>query len=443
VKHSPLTDPKLVLVFAQAPTGLGHLRVTDALYHGLPEGASALLLSSQDKSLTYTHRLTSIHPWLRAVMEFTQNGLPEAIFSKVFRWALRRSTKMLEEQLQTMLEQHVLYPKTLLVVATHFGLAHQLAAIKDQFAKKYKVNVILVVTVTDDSPQRMWAVGGADLIFVPSERTRRSLDAYHRTQNMAPSQYVVLPYMVSPRLGEHITAKQLSVRRQQLSPIKQTSIHVSIPISGAAVQLLYVSHYIQQLRILSDRFIFHVVARQSAHTREFLSGLIGQQHIDLMVSESDREVIELYEKLYAKEIISVELTKPSEQSFKALFHPRQRGGSVMLFSEPVGRQERDNINFLTRHDLMPTESEQKELLYLARKNKPIHETLLKQAVSWRALKLPFRSQASVQFTWWALEQGLLEAMANFTRFKKDPELGSNGVALLWETLEEYLATVRP
>ncbi len=288
VKHSPLTDPKLVLVFAQAPAGLGHLRVTDALYHGLPAGTNALLLSSQDRSLTFTHRITSVHPILRQWMEFTQNGLPEAVFTKAYRWMLRRSTKLLEEQLQTMLEQHITYPKTLLVVATHFGLAHQLAAIKTRFAKKYNVTVILVVIVTDDSPQRLWAVGGADLIVVPSERCRRSLDQYHRTEGLKPSQYVVLPYMVSPRLGELLTPRQVTIRRQQLSKEKLSPIHVAIPISGAAVQLLYVTHFIKQLRALSDRFMFHVVSRQASYTRDFLSKLLGQFHIQLMVSESER-----------------------------------------------------------------------------------------------------------------------------------------------------------
>lgn len=425
-------------MFAQASAGLGHLRVTDALYKGLPVGAHPLLLSSQDKSVTAVHRITSIHPWLRAVMEFTQHGIAEQVFTKTYRWYLRRNTKILEDQLQTILEQHITYPKTLLVVATHFGLAHQLATIKETFAKKYKVNVVLVVVVTDDSPQSLWAVSGADLIFVPSERTRRVLDHYHKQQHLTKTTYVVSPYMVSPRLGVSLTAHQLSSKRQQLSPKRSSPIHLAIPISGAAVQLIYVSHVIKQLRIFSDRFVFHIVSRQSTHTREFLSQHIGQQQITLRVSESDREVIELYEQLYAKEVISIELTKPSEQAFKALLHPRARGGSILLFSQPVGRQEWDNINFLTRHDLMPTGSEQKELWNLARRNKPISEELYKLAPSWRAIRLPFHSQASVQFAWWALEQGLFEAMANFSRYKKDPELSSDGVRLFWQKTEEYL-----
>ncbi len=87
---------------------------------------------------------------------------------------------------------------------------------------------------------------------------------------------------------------------------------------------------------------------------------------------------------------------------------------------------------------MPTNGQQRELWSLARKNRPIEPKLLKQAVNWRALRLPFRSQASVQFTWWALEQGVLEAMASFSHFKKDPELSSDGVTRFWSAMEEYL-----
>jgi hypothetical protein len=57
-----LTDRKLLLVLAYSPAGLGHLRVTDALYHGLPETVNPVVLGSQDRSIQSMQRLTSVNP---------------------------------------------------------------------------------------------------------------------------------------------------------------------------------------------------------------------------------------------------------------------------------------------------------------------------------------------------------------------------------------------
>ena len=83
--ESPLASSDTVIVLAQALTGLGHLRVSHALYHGLPPGAHALLLSSQDESVNSIHALTSIHPFFRNVMEFTQHGWAEDVFTVLAR----------------------------------------------------------------------------------------------------------------------------------------------------------------------------------------------------------------------------------------------------------------------------------------------------------------------------------------------------------------------
>lgn len=59
----PLKDKSLLIIFAYAPAGLGHLRVTDALYQGLPKDINTpLILGSQDETITYLHRLMSLNP---------------------------------------------------------------------------------------------------------------------------------------------------------------------------------------------------------------------------------------------------------------------------------------------------------------------------------------------------------------------------------------------
>ena len=40
-----LTNRQLLLVLTYAPAGLGHLRIMDALYHGLPETVNPVVLA--------------------------------------------------------------------------------------------------------------------------------------------------------------------------------------------------------------------------------------------------------------------------------------------------------------------------------------------------------------------------------------------------------------
>jgi hypothetical protein len=440
---TPLTSPDTVIVLAQALTGLGHLRVSHALYHGLPPGAHALLLSSQDTSINYMHKITSINPALRRLMEFTQNGWAEDIFAWVARRYFRSNWKMLEEQLQTILEQHIIKPKTLLVVATHTNLAHQLAGIKESFGKKNNVHVVLVVVVTDDSPQHVWAVGGADLIFVPSVHTKHALEVYHRTQSdLPPSVYIVSPYLVSPRLGIELTDNQVRRKKQQVDPDGLAAIHMALPVSGAAVQLFYIEKLVRELERLSDRFIFHLVSQQSPSTAPFLSSMIGKHNVQIHASTSHRQVVDLYEDLYEREIISLEVTKPSEQSFKALLRPHQRGGSLLLFSDPVGRQEWDNVRFFIRHGLLPTAVEQRELWSKAAHNKTPGDELLLRARTWRGLRLPPHSLASAQFIWWCMEHKIFASMARFAGYQESVEVSPWGVSLFWKRVSEYLKELK-
>lgn len=438
---SPLLSDDTVIVLAQALTGLGHLRVTHALYRGLPKEADPILLSSQDETVNYIHKLTSISPFFRRVFEFSQKGWTEDVFTWCVRRYFRQHTKKLGEQLLTVLDQRIVHPRTLMVVATHFILAHQFAAIKDDFAQKNNVRVVLAVVVTDDSPQHLWAVGGADFIVVPSEYTKRKLEEYHHTQHdMLPSRYIVLPYLVSPRLVAELTPSQLRRRGDQMRPYEKTAIHMAIPISGAAVQLGYIEKLMQQLSEQSDRYIFHVVSLQSGTTQHFLrrlktSTVRGTPRI--FSSASHREVVELYEKLYEQQVIALEVTKPSEQSFKILLSPRLRGGATLLFSDPVGRQEHDNLRFMIRHHLIPTKEEHIHVWNLARANKPPDKEVLTQAASWRGLLLPFHSGTSAQFIHWCLEQGIFAQMVRFSRYPESHELSTHGVELFWNSICEY------
>lgn len=428
------------IIFTFAPAGLGHLRVTNALYKGLPGNYPSHLLGTQDESITAIHRVMSIHPIARNIMEKGQNGLIEDAFTYAYRKYLWSHTDVLYKQLLTLIDEHVEIPKKLLVIASHFGLAHQLSALKNRLFKDRKIKLLLIVQVTDDSPQQIWYVPGADLTCIPSESTRSVLGRYGRLAGLAPTDFAVLPYPVSPQLSQNLTANQVLNRQEQLNSPGSQKIHVSIPVSGAAVGTNYLSGLINFLTVKSDRFVFHLISKAVPFTKDFLSQMLSVPSVKLYVSDSDREVVNLYDKVYSDNIISLEVTKPSEQAFKALLTPKMHGGSLLLFSAPVGRQEYDNLYFLRRHSLMPKENEQINLFkYIANPNLPVNRAEMQKKVKhWRALRLPDDPQMAGDFIYRLHKNKILSSMAkwvpphNYSGHKH--ELGSDGVAKFWATV---------
>ncbi len=446
---SILEKKSLVLVFAFAPAGLGHLRVTDALYRGLPEEITPVLLGTQDKSISWIHRFISIHPITRAMFEVVQRGWLQDIAAYVYRLMLRSHTKLLYQQLTTILDERIDLPQTILIVATHFGLAHQLAEIKGIVEKKRQVRIILVVQVTDDSPHPIWYVDGADIIFVPSFTTREKLVHFGKTYHIPPVNFEVLAYPVSPDLTRHLTHEQLTNRKDQLDPEKKSHIHVSVPISGAAVGTTFVADLIDNLHQISERFLFHIVVKDAPYTKNFLGYMLDKPFVQLHVSSHDRGTVNNYDLLFHQTTISLEITKPSEQAFKCLCNPTQRGGTLLLFSNPVGQQERDNLEFLRRHHLIPGHHIEQELFEKARMDDPLQnqrgQELLAMASAWRGLVLPFHSKPSAQFITWCERVGIFGEMVK-CRIEEDAkdghviELTSTGVHLFWEHTAQYLTS---
>jgi len=433
-KAEILASSKIVLVLAMARAGLGHLRVTDALYHGLPKAADPILLGAQDEAIEALHRLATVHPVARSIAEYIQREWPQAVFTKLYRQSIRQHTEILYQQVVTILGQRVEQPKTLVVVATHFGLAHQLAAIKLKLAQEKKIRVVLAVVVTDDTPQYIWAVEGADLIFVPSNRTKRALEGYHRNQGWQGTEYVVAPYPVGPRLNRKLAATNWQARQNQAEPEGGKLIKLVIPVSGAAVQLEYFERLVDGLRQEPGRWQVFVVAKEARYTRKFLERMGSRgEGVRLMTSMHDREVVEAYCRLYDREPMLLEVTKPSEQAFKALIEPRRVGGSILLLSDPVGRQERDNLAFLRRHNLIPDQDVQESLW----KGHVIDEAK-EEMRGWRGLALPSGAAASVKFINWCLKTGVFKKMLEFRGYQKHEELAGNGVEVIWEKIAEHM-----
>lgn len=433
-----LSQKALMIVFTYAPAGLGHMRVTDALYEGLPKNITPVLLGSQDTSISNIHRLTSVNFLGRKIMEMTQRGLLEDIFAYFYRSYLRANTQILSEQMLTLLDQRLELAKTVLVVSTHFGLAHQIAAIKEKLQYERKIKVFLAVQVTDDSPQHMWYVPDADLIFVPSEKTKQELLRYGKNSKLKPVDIIVSPYPVSLNLREALSQdKKLN---KELQSVKEggVPINIAVPVSGAAVQLSFFTKLLSGLFYKSDRFKFHIISRAANYTKDFLSLMISKPYVRLHVSDHYREVVNKYEEVYKKNPILLEITKPSEQAFKALLSPNQSGGAILLFSEAVGRQEYDNLAFLQRHKLIPTLHEHQRLWHLSDSNQNLSGDDRFMLLNWRGLILPNRSAQAIQFIWWCLNQNIFRDMLKFKFKDKNNEIADNGVSIFWEHVSKYL-----
>ena len=265
-----LAQRQLQLVFTYAPAGLGHLRVADALYHGLPEIVNPAVLGSRDTSIQVIHRITSIHPLARRIFEWLQSGPFSFSSNRLYRAYLRSGTSLVYEEMTRLIDEKFEPPKQVVVVSTHFGLAHKLAAIKEKLQKEIQAQIFLVVVVTDDTFQPIWYVDGADLIVVPSHQAKDAYMAYGKKFGSG-ERIEVAPYPVSQSLGKALTSRAMIQKTNQLDPESKEPIRVSIPISGAAVGTDYSLNLIDELRSKSDRFVFHIVTKNAPYTKVFLS----------------------------------------------------------------------------------------------------------------------------------------------------------------------------
>jgi len=436
-------EKSLVVVFAYVAAGLGHLRITDALLNGLPDEVDPLLFAPEDPMTSFFHRLTSVNSMAKSIFEWSQNGKPEELYTKFLRWFLRSNTDRLYNELSLVYAQRTSLPKTVLIVSTHFGMALQFVAIKKKFEQEKHVKLIIVMQVTDDSPQKLWYVPGIDMTFVPSEKTKKALLDYGRKSKLPDVPMEVFPYPVDPLMEANLSEVEFEERVKQMDPESKCLIHLAVPVSGAAVGMTFLTHMVDELYDLSDRFTFHIISKSTPYTQDFLKDMINRPFVKFEVSFSSREIIDKYEDLYKNNVISLEMTKPSEQSFKSLFCPKQKGGSILLFSEPVGRQEFDNLDFLRKHHLIPSKSETDQLWHEAEQGLVIDgggQWILEKAKQWRGLILPQGSKKAASFIWWCLQQGVLKTMVKNHVCPKEVsnELGSDGVARFWQRVAEIV-----
>lgn len=405
-----------LLIFTYAPAGLGHLRVTDALVDSRPKKYPYLMLGSYDRFITDIHRFTSTNPIAKLIFTVSQYGLTEDIYTALYRHILVHTAGPIYRNLKEVITRRK-DTDEVWVVATHFGMAHQIGAIKDRLAKETGIKIKLIVQVTDDTSQHIWCIRGADLTFVPSKPVREKLEKYSSRRRMY-SKFEVIPYPICPTLTNSVGLSLGNRHEAFVSASKQ--INVAVPISGAAVGLAYARTLITIMSKNTDRFHFWVLAKKSMQTEMFLSSIAKFPNVHLVTGKNDNEMISLYELLYQDNLMHMEITKPSEQAFKAILSPNLVGGSILLFTSPVGRQEYENVNFLSRHGLLPGTAGDVP----------------------RAIRLSKDPKLAGEFILWALKTGLFAKMSsNDFKFSdtalKSGEIGPSGASEFWKISERY------
>lgn len=429
-----LTDPRLCIVVMYATAGLGHLRVAKALIEELPPACNPILMDDATKSVSYLHQMTSNSKTANNILEFTQQGWAEDITMRFSRFFLIQNANQLKKRLIDVLKRQSIQPTTLLVVATHFGMAHQVAHIKSSLEREMNITIRLVVQITDDSPQKIWYVPHADYLISPSMHTTKSLQSYGQTEGLGKSPGITLPYPLSPVLTAPLSQTAFENKVAQADPSSSHHIHVCIPISGAGVGLPYFHSFMKKLHNMEPRIMFHVVARRTLYTSPHLRSWKKQSYITVADSRSDREVIDLYESVYKQFPILIELTKPSEQAFKACIPPKYRGGSILLFTQPIGRQEYDNLHFLRRHKLIPPQGEETTFIH-ADNAHPQHSIL---ANHWRGLCISNEPQEAAQWFANALRLGIFQRMLHWQQIDDSNEVAMSGATQFWTEVSQLL-----
>jgi len=403
-------DPKkLLIVFTYAPAGLGHIRVADALMDSLPPGHQSITFTSTHVALESLHRFMSLNIFARRLMEWVQHGIPQKIFTKYYRKYLKNHTENLFLEFTSLIKSQKNIPKKIIIVSTHFSLSYQLGTIKEQLEKELNTKIFLVAQITDDSPQYIWYIDTADLIIAPSQKTAQELQKYGQKENLKYIPFEVLPYPINPTFIKDLGESKINGRQKQFDPNSNEPINIIIPISGAAVGMKFFTKIIDKLRQFSNRYIFYVVCRKAPFTQNFIKKIESKSYVNLYVSQNYQEVVHMYNRIYQNYVISSEITKPSEQSFKALLNQNSVGGSFLFFATPVGRQEYDNLKFLKKNNLLSVNS--------------------------RGIVLPKGTTNCAKFINKLYQHGnLLDTFKSYKSDKTNFEIQPTGATLFWKTV---------
>ena len=101
------------------------------------------MLGSYDRFISDIHRFFSTNPIAKWIFTVSQYGFMEDIVTFIYRGVLILTAGQVYKQLKEILDLRK-DTDEIFFIATHFGMAHQIGAVKDQLTrttgKKNKVN---------------------------------------------------------------------------------------------------------------------------------------------------------------------------------------------------------------------------------------------------------------------------------------------------------------
>ena len=414
-----------LFIFTTSPAGLGHIRVMNAIKSARPQSINSVDLGILDLKANRIHDLGSRVKFFVKLTEFYQtNPIAEKFVTHFYTNYLKKHTKNIIKDFTNIAQTHP-DAKKWVVISTHFALAYGIAAAKEILEKSLGIKIYLTVVVTDASPQRIWAVKDADLIFAPS------IDVKNKLQNFLPPDkreiIKAISFPIAVRLSQNLTLSEFQFVVNQLNPSSDQITQIEIPVSGAAVQLDYLQRIIE---ILSYKnYEFTVIGQESLLTKMFFNKLKTLPRVQVSIGVDAWQTVQYYESLfYQSNRPSIEITKPSEQAFKALLNPRQRGGVILLLTAPIGRQEYDNLSFLESYNFMPPLKENQEMW-----NAQDLTKWLVKAKDWRAIRIPEDPKFAASFIIKLKSSGIFYAMLKASIPDK-ADLKTNGVEKIWEEI---------
>ena len=433
--HKRMLSSDTLIIFTTSPTGLGHIRVTNALIKGLPKELPYHTIGINDSVIEGFYRLISTNWLLRETMEYFQtNQTAEKLQTQLFTWYEHNNTSCTTTELQNIIKANP-QTKKVVIISTHAQLARRIQKIIEQ--KIIQIPIFHTVIVTDDSPQRLWAVCSS-LVIVPSHKTLQELTKTFVCDRLHKGEIIVAPYPINPKLTEELSESSLTDRRKQLCATCEESTRICIPISGAAVQLKYLQTLITSLIEQNGskiRFSFDIITKEAPYTTNFIHTIKQNPEVTIHKSQTNTKTVEIYDQLYeSTHPPSIEITKPSEQCFKVLTSPKTKGGVLLLLTQPVGRQEYDNLNYLERNGFLPTKDFHTRLW----KTMESDITMLdyKPLSAYRALMLPSDPKRTANLIKLCLQNKVFEAMYDYTGYEENYQLSPHGVERIWQLISE-------
>lgn len=328
-------------IFPTVATGLGHIRVTRAIIESL-SGSGPIYLFEAKKSLAESlHKISSSGVVARKLLVWSQSGALENFFSLIFKIFLRLKARSVVVDLARYLEK--IPNKKCVLVCTHFGVCWQIASQIKSLQLGLNKEIKIVLVVTDDSPQKMWAVP-VDVIFCPSHKTAVAISK--SLPRKSKTKIVVSNYPLATCFESRLEKEDIQAKVDQIQGISRRT-NICIPVSGASVHLGWYQAFINSVRENLKSAHFVVIVRESKSNKKFIRWCSERDgFIELIKAKKDWDLISLYQKAYTDMVFSFEVTKPSEHIFKARLPFGCRGGVILLLAPPVGRQEYDNLKFL-------------------------------------------------------------------------------------------------